>query len=552
MMVSACKEEGSITVFMTFIFLLLFALTGATLDSARYFGSGGYVRSSAYGAEIAAYGEYNRELFAEYGLFGCGGFNGKGEEDWLDRYEEILQENLKERPNSGGRGIFPRRYASVYQISGIRTEFKEVHFLTEEKYFRQQLRKWITAEGVKDLGDDLLKQVLGTDQGQKEELLRDLEETDSLEAGKATAPIKNFDAGKDNSEDADLGKQEKKVENPLEFLKELLQDGVLSLVCDTASLCERDIDSRGTAGQNEAVSVDLPAGKNKSWTKGKSGLGIMKKFLEQEDSMWNDEMMSDSGKKGELILYVTNKLESYVSEHKGTVPYGLEYLISGKNSQKEAVGTVIDHLFLIRTMTNFLYVEKDPVLQAQSLETATAIASPLMAEALIPVIRKGILMVLSMEEACVDITALLQGRQVPVLKNQGSFQMQYAQICLANRKLFREKAKSFPKEGGGLLTGSNRGSLGYTQYLWLMLMMHSEDELYQRTLDVIQFDLRERFNQTFTIDQCICRTKVVVTYDLPVLFERLTKQRDYRNSLNGAKGTAGILSRRIAVVYGYS
>lgn len=552
MMVSACKEEGSITVFMTFIFLLLFALTGATLDSARYFGSGGYVRSSAYGAEIAAYGEYNRELFAEYGLFGCGGFNGKGEEDWLDRYEEILQENLKERPNSRDGGIFPRRYASVYQISGIRTEFKEVHFLTEEKYFRQQLRKWITAEGVKDLGDDLLKQVLGTDQGQKEELLRDLEETDSLEAGKATAPIKNFDAGKDNSEDVDLGKQEKKVENPLEFLKELLQDGVLSLVCDTASLCERDIDSRGTAGQNEAVPVDLPAGKNKSWTKGKSGLGIMKKFLEQEDSMWNDEMMSDSGKKGELILYVTNKLESYVSEHKGAVPYGLEYLISGKNSQKEAFSTVINHLFLIRTMTNFLYVEKDPVLQAQSLETATAIASPLMAEALIPVIQKGILMVLSMEEACVDITALLQGRQVPVLKNQGSFQMQYAQICLANRKLFREKAKSFPKEGGGLLTGSNRGSLGYTQYLWLMLMMHSGDELYQRTLDVIQFDLRERFNQTFTIDQCICRTKVVVTYDLPVLFERLTKQRDYRSGLNSAKGTAGILSRRIAVVYGYS
>lgn len=268
--------------------------------------------------------------------------------------------------------------------------------------------------------------------------------------------------------------------------------------------------------------------------------------------MWNDEMMSDSGKKGELILYVTNKLESYVSEHKGTVPYGLEYLISGKNSQKEAFSTVIDHLFLIRTMTNFLYVEKDPVLQAQSLETATAIASPLMAEALIPVIQKGILMVLSMEEACVDITALLQGRQVPVLKNQGSFQMQYAQICLANRKLFREKAKNFPKERGGLLIGSNRGSLGYTQYLWLMLMMHSGDELYQRTLDVIQFDLRERFNQTFTIDQCICRTKVVVTYDLPVLFERLTKQRDYRNSLNGAKGTAGILSRRIAVVYGYS
>lgn len=81
MMRSLCREngmeDGSITVFMTFIFLLLFTLTGAALDSARYFGSGGYVTTSAYGADVAVYGEYNRELFTEYGLFGYGGCNGK-------------------------------------------------------------------------------------------------------------------------------------------------------------------------------------------------------------------------------------------------------------------------------------------------------------------------------------------------------------------------------------------------------------------------------------------------------------------------------------------
>lgn len=66
MMRSLCREngmeDGSITIFMTFIFLLLFTLTGAALDSARYFGSGGYVTTSAYGADVAVYGEYNREL----------------------------------------------------------------------------------------------------------------------------------------------------------------------------------------------------------------------------------------------------------------------------------------------------------------------------------------------------------------------------------------------------------------------------------------------------------------------------------------------------------
>ena len=106
--------------------------------------------------------------YTEYGLFGCGGFNGKGESDWLDRYQEILQENLRERPDKQEQGILPQRYASVYQINDIRTELEEVHFLTEEKYFRQQLRKWIAAEGLKDLGGDLVKQVLGTDRGTTE------------------------------------------------------------------------------------------------------------------------------------------------------------------------------------------------------------------------------------------------------------------------------------------------------------------------------------------------------------------------------------------------
>lgn len=552
MMVSVYKEDGSITIFMTFIFLLLFALTGATLDSARYFSSGGYVRSSAYGADIAIYGEYNRELFTEYGLFGCGGFNGKGESDWLDRYQEILQENLRERPDKQEQGVLPRRYASVYQINDIRTELEEVHFLTEEKYFRQQLRKWIAAEGLKDLGGDLVKQVLGTDQGKKEELLKDLEKTDSLEETKEAEQTKNSVVDKGVPNNTGRGQQKPTVENPLEFLRKLLQDGVLSLVCDTGSLCEREIDTREVAGEVQDAQEGLKPKGAQSWTTGKSGLKILKKFLKQEDSMWNDEMTVDSGKKGEIIIYVTNMLESYVSEHNGSVPYGLEYLISGKKSQKEAFGAVINHLFLIRTMTNFLYVEKDPALQAQSLETATALAAPLMAEAFIPVIQKGILMVLSMEEACIDITALLQGRRVPVFKSRGNFQMQYAQICLANRKLFHDKAKSFPQEGDGLLDGNGRTGLGYTQYLWLMLMMQSWDELYQRTLDIVQFDLRERFNQTFTLDHCICRTGVVVTYDLPVLFNRLVDERNYENGIKGENSTTGMLSRQITVTYGYS
>ena len=288
MMRSLCREngmeDGSITVFMTFIFLLLFTLTGAALDSARYFGSGGYVTTSAYGADVAVYGEYNRELFTEYGLFGYGGCNGKGGGDWLERYEEILSDNLRERPVSQEKSILPGRYASIYQMSAISTQLEEVHYLTEEKYFRKQLRQWITTEGLRDMTKSLLGQVRGTDRGQREGLLDDMEQNDRLQKAKESSDTKQADQGEEKSgADADGGTDTRQnkggnrnKENPLEFIKELMRDGVLSLVCDETALCERQLEAReASAVENEAL----------EWTKGKSGTGILKKFLAQSDSM---------------------------------------------------------------------------------------------------------------------------------------------------------------------------------------------------------------------------------------------------------------------------
>ena len=542
-------EDGSITVFMTFVFLLLFALTGTALDSARYFGSGGYVTTSAYGADVAVYGEYNRELFTEYGLFGYGGCNGKGGEDWLERYKEILSDNLRERPVSQEKSILSQRYSSVYQMSAISTQLTEVHYLTEEKYFRKQLHQWITTEGLRDITKSLLGQIRGTDQGQREGLLDDMEQNDRLQKGKQAFDAKQMDQGEEKKEseiggedrETDIKKPEKESEgNPLEFIRELMRDGVLSLVCDESSLCERQIETReeSVAGKEE-----------QEWTKGKSGTGMLKKFLEQSDSMWNDEMLENQKKKGELIVYTMDKLGSYVSHQGETIPYGLEYLVSGKSNQKDAFASVVGRLFTIRALINFLYVEKDPVLLSQSLETATALAATLMAEAFIPVIQHGILLVLAMEEACVDVTALLQGRRVPTFKDQGSFQMKYAQICTAGKALFRSKAQNYPKaENATRLTDMGSG-LAYTQYLWLMLLMNSWEDLYQRTLDVIQFDLRQQFNQTFSIDKCICSTKIEIIYSIPVLLCRLA------GGLVSERGNIsrnGTIQRRISVMYGYT
>ena len=295
-MTESAYSDGSITVFMTCIFLLLFALTGAVVDSARYFGSGGYVKASAFGADVAVYGRYNKELFSEYGLFGYGGFDGQGEGDWTADYREILLKNLQEYPEETDTEVrIPKTYASVYQMSAVSVKLDQVNYLTEEKYFLKQLKKWIRTEGVRNMGQELLEQIQGTDQGKKEKLLEDIEnaerksEENRQKAQDQKQQEEQKDAGKEQQSTAQEEKKQKTdtVKNPLDFLKELLRDGILSLVCDPTELCEKEIDHReeevGNAGGNPdrgtreaSVSLDDPA-----WDSGKSGMRILGKYLKQ-------------------------------------------------------------------------------------------------------------------------------------------------------------------------------------------------------------------------------------------------------------------------------
>ena len=94
--------------------------------------------------------------------------------------------------------------------------------------------------------------------------------------------------------------------------------------------------------------------------------------------------------------------------------------------------------------------------------------------------------------------------------------MKYEEICLGSGELFQKKAKAFSAE-----KGKNRGGINYQQYVLFLLLLKGEETLRNRSLDLIQFDLRERFNQTFSVDRCIGWCRWQVTYRTPYLFEHL-------------------------------
>ena len=165
-------------------------------------------------------------------------------------------------------------------------------------------------------------------------------------------------------------------------------------------------------------------------------------------------------------------------------------------------------------MINYAYVNTDEQLKAESLATATVIAGATGLPPVIQAINQTILLILAVEESLIDITALLCGYKVPLFKQHASFQMRYSEICMVSKSFLRKKAEIY-KKGGGVITGK---AMSYMQYLGMLMALTVEKSMRERAISLIETDLRERYNQTFCIDQCIdlAKVKVVVLEYVPI------------------------------------
>lgn len=518
--------DGSITIFLSFLSVILMALVGTALDSARYFSSGGYVSISAHAAGMTVFGEYNRELYQEYRMLGYGGYHGECTEEVRQEFVHLLSNNLNFAPQSTKKS-----YLNIYRFQNLSAEIVKPSYLNEEDIFMGQIKDWLKVSAISDITGKVLEQVREKGDGLSANTKDSLEETQQMEMEEEEATDKEV-------------KPVNKSQNPLIYLKELVQDGVLNLVCDTESLSEEIVTKRGEEGtENENQERESEKQKKKEQTASQ----ILKQVLADAELFAGKEMNQSLGEKTSLLLYANHFMNNYTKTSEKSMAYGLEYLIAGREKDKDNLSTIINRLFLVRTLMNYAYVKKNPILLKKSLATAMAISTVAQAGPLTKAVQEVILLVLSLEEACVDICALLEGRVVPFVKTDSSFLMKYEEICMADRNLFQKKAKNYPEEDNSFTKQSITKGFCYRHYLWLFLFLLPKEDLWNRTLDLIQDDLRKRYNNTFTINQCISRVSGKVSYEMPYVSGAFL----IRNREKKAVKQRGMLCRELSFQYGY-
>lgn len=451
------KVKGSITIFLSLALLFVTALIGSLLESARVTVAGEIALDNSYLAEQNILAEYQRELWNDYHVFFVDASLLNGEEGAVK-----LANSYMDKMMPGGKGDYLGTTASFTSLS-----FKENMTENGCYFFAKQAAAYMKYGAAAGVGKKLINNANliktaedGTDTLRKglkikveaEKKLIELErekkklEEKANDIKKGAKDIKEIIGTEVHAQSKSglLGIEEAKrsessnqihtkmVEKPkamakkIEVQKSEVQD-------DTPKYTEKEVADAKKKYKESQKNLDDATGDGSA--KGTLSFFISgdKKISKRKISStaWGEvqtekEEKTDLVEKGLLILYAKAHFKNFLSktkedDKKEALKYGVEYLIAGKDSDEANLSSVANRIFGLRTIVWYGYflTRKDKMAEAEAI--AAAIASVLALPTAIEIIKYGIVMGWSMDEARKEVKSLLKGEDIPLLpgKSEG-------------------------------------------------------------------------------------------------------------------------------------
>ena len=192
-------------------------------------------------------------------------------------------------------------------------------------------------------------------------------------------------------------------------------------------------------------------------------------------------------------LYLIDKFGNAANKKKNTVlDYEMEYLLGGKASDKDNLEYVIGRIRILRFAVNYGYLLTDKDMQMEVDTLATTLSAVFLSPEIGPVIKHALLLAWAYGESLTDVKTLLAGKKVPAVKSKESWNLTLDGL------LELAKNRSIP-EGKETEEGNS-----YEQYLQMMLVLKSKEELSMRALDLVEMNLRSGMEKTFfRADACV-------------------------------------------------
>lgn len=185
--------------------------------------------------------------------------------------------------------------------------------------------------------------------------------------------------------------------------------------------------------------------------------------------------------------------------------YELEYILGGKETDRENLVSVATQLLLLRTPLNFVYLIGSAEKRAEAEGLAWLLVGFTGMYGVVKLTELLILAAWAQAEAVMDVRELFSGGKVPLLKDDHSWR-------LGMEGLIKLGTSKLPAGGG------TSGGFGYKDYLRLLLIKEKRSTRNGRTLDLIEGVIRKKYDAGFSLRECVTELVILTEFRAEPMF----------------------------------
>lgn len=198
--------------------------------------------------------------------------------------------------------------------------------------------------------------------------------------------------------------------------------------------------------------------------------------------------------------------------------YEQEYLLCGYKKDKDNLNGAITRIVLVRTLILFINLLTDS--KARSEVSGAAEAAVLFTG--IPVLKyvlmTAFLFVWAAALSLIEVCAMLSGKRLSVWPDRKNRIIAFSELLLLSPSVIRQKAELLKEEKGF--------AAGYQEYLMLWLAAGSQEKLIYRSADLIEANIRLRYDGDFRLLNCVCGFQAQAEFRVPLRFPVFPAVRD--------------------------
>ena len=248
-----------------------------------------------------------------------------------------------------------------------------------------------------------------------------------------------------------------------------------------------------------------------------SGISDLADMIEDGIESMGDKLLS--------AMYLRHHFKSFrnrTTEGDTVLDYELEYVLSGFETDMANLSAAATKVMLLRLAVCMVYTLTQKDLKAQAQALAVSIMGFTGLPFLITIVKYLVLFLWAAAQAVIETAAIMRGKKVPIIPDSNSFCLTLPELPLF-ATLVSEKADNFKE---------SEVYLDYDDYLLVLLLMQGRKTQAARAMDVIQENIRYKYDDDFLISNAITAFSCDAVFSAPHRFSVIAGMMEKDSSYN--------------------